>query len=164
MEGVPGEPEALDHGNFLAAGGEDARRAVFRVPPNRVAAPSDGVLEFGPAVFRQFDKRIGFEDAAGLYAAAVPGLAQKERSPLVYELWFNANLGASDLSYLTRQVEPNTNQIARIRQMILALPGEASERHMALMAQALSQSARQLKPELKPRAEMAQRFASIRAT
>jgi len=92
-----------------------------------------------------------FELAAKLYAKSLWGLDQKEETPLVYQQWFNANLGASDLAYVTRQQEPETNQLVRIRTAIETLPGAAAERHMAAFAKHLGQSANQLRPELKPR-------------
>jgi hypothetical protein len=92
----------------------------------------------------------GFERAASLYASALSTIEEKEQSPRVYQLWFNANLGASDLAYVTRQQEPETNQLQRIRAAILSLPGGAAERHMSMFAKALGQSVNMLRPELKP--------------
>jgi len=93
----------------------------------------------------------GFERAAALYASALSGIEEKEQSPKVYQQWFNANLGASDLAYVTRQQEPETNQLQRIRAAILSLPGGAAERHMSAFAKSLGQSVNTLRPELKPR-------------
>jgi len=92
-----------------------------------------------------------FEAAAELYAAALPDIAEKEQSPVVYQQWFNANLGASDLAYVTRQQEPETEQLTRIRTAILSLPGDAAGRHLSKFAVDLGQQARSLRPELKPR-------------
>jgi len=93
----------------------------------------------------------GFARAAALYAEALSGIEEKEQSPKVYQQWFNANLGASDLAYVTRQQEPETNQLHQIRAAILALPGGAAERHLASFAKSLGQSASSIKAELKPR-------------
>jgi hypothetical protein len=93
----------------------------------------------------------GFERAAVLYASALSGIEEKDQSPRVYQQWFNANLGASDLAYVTRQQEPETNQLQRIRAAILSLPGGAGERHMSAFAKSLGQSVNTLWPELKPR-------------
>src|SRR5262245_8754839 len=93
----------------------------------------------------------GFARAATLYAEALPGIEEKEQSPKVYQQWFNTTLGASDLSYVTRQQEPETNQLQQIRAAILALPGTAAERHLAAFAKQLGQSANTIKAELKPR-------------
>jgi hypothetical protein len=93
----------------------------------------------------------GFERAAALYAAILPQLEEKDQTPKVYQQWFNANLGASDLAYVTRQQEPETNHLQRIRNAILALPAVAAERHMSAFAKGLGQNANSLRPELKPR-------------
>ncbi len=93
----------------------------------------------------------GFARAAALYADALSGIEEREQSPKVFQQWFNANLGASDLAYVTRQQEPETNQLQLIRSAILALPGGAAERHMAAFAKQLGQSANTIKAELKPR-------------
>jgi hypothetical protein len=92
-----------------------------------------------------------FEQAAGLYAAQLASLEPKDQTVLAYMQWFNANLGASDLAYVTRQQEASTNQLARLRAALLALPGEAAERHLALFGRELNQSLDTIKPELKPR-------------
>jgi hypothetical protein len=93
----------------------------------------------------------GFENAAQLYAASLPNTEEKDESPQVYQQWFNANLGASDLAYVTRQQEPETNQLQRIRNAILALPDAAAERHLSAFASSLTESLNTLRPELKPR-------------
>ena len=93
----------------------------------------------------------GFARAAALYAEALSGIEEKDQSPRAYQQWFNANLGASDLAYVTRQQEPETNQLQQIRAAMLALPGTAAERHLAAFAKQLGQSANSIKAELKPR-------------
>jgi hypothetical protein len=92
-----------------------------------------------------------FELAARLYAESLATIEEKDETPLVYQQWFNANLGASDLAYVTRQQEPETNQLARVKNAMLALSGAAADRHLAAFAKQLNQSANQLRPELKPR-------------
>ena len=92
-----------------------------------------------------------FARAAELYAAALPHTDEKDETPLAYQLWFNANLGASDLAYVTRQQEPETNQLQRLKNAILSLPNGVAERHLAAFAKQLNQSANSLRPELKPR-------------
>ncbi|HEU0040071.1 MAG TPA: hypothetical protein VFR76_12440, partial [Verrucomicrobiae bacterium] len=93
----------------------------------------------------------GFAHAAELYAAALPNIEEKEQTPKVFQQWFNASLGASDLANVTRQQEPETNQLQRIQTAILSLPGGAAEKHMATFAKQLGQNANTLKSELKPR-------------
>lgn len=93
----------------------------------------------------------GFAKAAELYAAALPQLEEKDETPLVYQQWFNANLGASDLAYVTRQQEPETNQLQRVKVAMTSLPDGAGERHLTAFAKQLGQNANNLRPELKPR-------------
>lgn len=89
-----------------------------------------------------------FQKAAALYAAQ---LDPARYTADVFVNWFNANLGASDLAYVTRQQEPSTNHLARIRDTILALPDSAGPRHLELFAAAINESLNTIKGELKPR-------------
>ncbi|MFN0069550.1 MAG: hypothetical protein ACKVYV_18180, partial [Limisphaerales bacterium] len=92
-----------------------------------------------------------FARAAEMYAAKLPALDEPDETTRVFEQWFNATLGASDLAYLTRQTEPSTNQLGRIRAAMAGLPGEASARHRTAFARGLSERSQGLRPELKPR-------------
>jgi hypothetical protein len=100
------------------------------------------------------EKREGsfnaFQRAADLYAATLPGLGEKDETPLVYQQWLNANLGASDLAMVTRQQEPSAGHIERVRKAIMALPGEAAERHLNSLAKAVASSTDSLPPNMKP--------------
>lgn len=100
------------------------------------------------------EKREGsfnaFQRAAELYARAVPTLEQKDETPIVYQQWVNANLGASDLAMVTRQQEASAGHIERIRKAILALPGGAAERHLDLLAKAVMSGTETLPGHLKP--------------
>lgn len=89
--------------------------------------------------------------AADLYAKQVGALEEKEQTPFVYQQWFNATLGASDLAFLTRAQKMDTNRIDQIRAAILALPADTVERHVALLGKALVDAITALPPELKPR-------------
>ena len=93
----------------------------------------------------------GFARAAELYAAALPQMEEKAETPLVYQQLFNANLGASDLAYVTRQQEPETNQLQLVKTAMTSLPEGAGERHLTAFAKQLGQNANTLRPELKPR-------------
>ncbi len=93
----------------------------------------------------------GFAKAAELYARAVPGLEEIDQSTQVFDYWFNATLGASDLSYVTRQQEPEASQLMRVREAINSLPGAAAGRHLSRFAAALANSANGLQPQLKAR-------------
>src|SRR5688572_22431107 len=79
-----------------------------------------------------------FKRAAELYAAKSPSTEEKEETVQVYQQWFNANLGASDLAYVTRQQEPSTNTLAQIRGALLGLPADTAERHWKLLAKSLN--------------------------
>ena len=78
-----------------------------------------------------------FARAAALYAAEVPDLAESDETNQPFELWFHAGLGACDLGQIDQETQPNLAQPARIREAILALPGESAERHMSKFANAL---------------------------
>jgi len=93
----------------------------------------------------------GFEKAAALYAAQVLSLEDSEQTPQVFQQWFNVTLGASDLSYLTRQQEADTNHLARVRTALHGLPAAVAERHIAAFGSGLAGSMESIKPELKPR-------------
>jgi hypothetical protein len=79
----------------------------------------------------------GFEQAARLYAAALPELDEDEEAVNLYETWFYASLGACDLQALDSYKQPVQSQFALIRGAIEALPGEAARRHMDRFANAL---------------------------
>ncbi len=90
-----------------------------------------------------------FDKAAKLYAAKLPTLGEKEETPVIFQQWLNANLGASDLAMVTRQQESNAKSLQRIREAILTLPGAAAERHFAALAKAVTSSAESLPANLK---------------
>ncbi|MEY2411140.1 MAG: hypothetical protein QOF48_3810 [Verrucomicrobiota bacterium] len=92
-----------------------------------------------------------FEKAARLYAGQVPAMNEKDQTALVYQQWFNATLGASDLAFLTRQQKIDTNRIDQIRDALMALSSEAAERHAGMFGRALVDAITALPPELKPR-------------
>ena len=93
-----------------------------------------------------------FAKAAQLYAGALPKLEEKDETVTVYQQWFNAALGASDLAQLTRQQAPSASQLEQIKQALTGLqPADLRERHVERFGQGLSESVQSLKPELKPR-------------
>jgi len=91
----------------------------------------------------------GFAHAAKLYAQALPGLAQDEEANNLYETWFYASLGASDLQAIDSYKQPRQEQFALIRAAILALPGEAATRHMDRFANALFTRISSVNPAVK---------------
>ena len=93
-----------------------------------------------------------FHRASEKYIAALPTLKESEQTSLVYQQWFNAALGASDLAALTRQAMPSKPEIDRIRTAMLAIPDEKlADKHMESFGKWLSDGSQQLKPELKHR-------------
>jgi hypothetical protein len=91
------------------------------------------------------------QKAAELYASQVAAIDENLQTPMVFQQWFNATLGASDLAFLTRQQKMDTNRIDQIRDAMLALPTDTVERHIAAFGRGLADSINGLPPELKPR-------------
>ncbi len=106
-------------------------------------APNSEFSDARKSAFAQFER------AAKLYAAKVPELAEDEEATQVYEIWFYASLGACDLGHIREENVPDVKQPARIREAILALPGEAAERHMAMFANSLFTRMSAAKPAVK---------------
>jgi hypothetical protein len=90
-----------------------------------------------------------FRRAAELYAQTVPELKLEEETTKAYELWFYASLGAADLPSVDETKVADPRQAALIRDAILALPGEAAERHMARFANTLFTRMSSAKPQIK---------------
>lgn len=78
-----------------------------------------------------------FKQAAEEYAAKVKDLSEDDETTQVYEQWFYASLGACDIKQITEERQPDLKQPALIKAAILALPGEAAERHMGKFANSL---------------------------
>ena len=109
---------------------------------NQIAPSSEFSARRGEALDR-------FRHAAELYAATVPSLKQSEQSAEVYQHWFYAGLGASDLNRIDHESTPDPRQPGLIRDAILALPGEASEHHLGMFANALFTRMSGLSPAVK---------------
>ena len=89
-----------------------------------------------------------FKEAAALYALQT-AVTRDKPNALLFQLWFNSNLGASDLSYVTRQQTPDIGNLQQIREAILVLPD--SEGHFKAFGESIDTNSRKLTPELKPR-------------
>ena len=89
-----------------------------------------------------------FGEAASLYALQTAVTADRPDAT-AFQLWFNANLGASDLSYVTRQQTPEIGNLQQIREAMLVLPD--SEGHFKAFGNSIATNSRRLTPELKPR-------------
>ena len=92
-----------------------------------------------------------FQAAAGLYAKALPGLEAKTQTPQVYQQWFYASLGASDLEAVKFEYPEAPKQIPLIREALTALPGEAGKKLLTEFANSLSTRMSAVQPELKHR-------------
>src|SRR5262249_28266387 len=69
----------------------------------------------------------------------------------VFDFWYCAGLGACDPQAITEETVADTRQPKLIREALLAIPGEAGERHMSRFANALFVRLSQVKPSIKYR-------------
>jgi hypothetical protein len=92
-----------------------------------------------------------FEQAARLYAGVVKDLAEEDQSTKVFEQWFHAGLGACDLGQVNEEKLSDSRQPPLIRAALLALPGEAAEKHRARFANTLFTHLSAVKPTVKYR-------------
>ncbi len=77
--------------------------------------------------------------------------ASTARSAWTHFAWFQAALGASDLGQLTRQVDPDKNQIALIATALRQAPAEQRDALFASFGESLVTTAATVPPQLKPR-------------
>ncbi|MGI9243500.1 MAG: hypothetical protein ACR2RV_22055 [Verrucomicrobiales bacterium] len=106
---------------------------------------SDGFAARRADAFKEFAK------AAAMYEAKLPDLAEDEESSDVYDTWFYAALGASDIGAIQDHQQPARKQLPLIREALDRLPGLAAERHLARFANNLSSRVSSVKAELKSR-------------
>ena len=92
---------------------------------------------------------VGYAKAARTYVSTLS--TEQKPDITVYSQWFAAALGASDLSYLSRQQEADGDQVAAVRDAITGLPGSLAETHRELFARQVVQSLGEINAELKPR-------------
>ena len=78
-----------------------------------------------------------FKESAEMYAKKVEALPSDKWSAQVFENWFYASLGDSDLGKLKKDKQADLKQMPIIREAILALPGETVDKHMGLFANSL---------------------------
>lgn len=98
---------------------------------------------------RRLESFAEFQKAARLYAQAVPTLREDEQTTDVYDYWFYASLGATNLGQIDHRTTAAPRQPALLRAAILALPGETAEHHMGMFANNLFTRASALKPNVK---------------
>ncbi|MEQ1630901.1 MAG: hypothetical protein ABL997_00915, partial [Planctomycetota bacterium] len=92
-----------------------------------------------------------FAAAAESYNKVVAELPREEESTEVYEHWFYAALGSSDLQNISHEHVHVQSQIDAVREHIKALPGDAAERHMSRFANLLFTRMSSLNPAVKLR-------------
>ncbi|HZW08177.1 MAG TPA: hypothetical protein VFF65_13725, partial [Phycisphaerales bacterium] len=100
-----------------------------------------------------------FEQAAARYAASVA--AGEEREDIgVYERWFGAAMGTSQLNFIAVDDlptesgpgdAPRDDQVERVRKAIAALPPDAAFRHVSDFARVIGSAVSRAEPEVKPR-------------
>ena len=91
-----------------------------------------------------------YRRAAELYAASLKKLPVEKRSVEVYQAWFQAALGASDLAFLLPNHKTDLDQIGLVRQALMNLPADLQERHVALFGESLNDAVGSVPPQLKP--------------
>ncbi|MBL8857732.1 MAG: hypothetical protein JNL28_04390 [Planctomycetes bacterium] len=79
-----------------------------------------------------------FRRAADAYAAALPTLEVEKETPLVFDTWFYAALGACDLKAINHKKVLAAAEIDKIRTALLALPTDRVERHVAAFVNSLT--------------------------
>ena len=76
----------------------------------------------------------GFARAATLYGQAL-GSGKSAPSAAPYLAWFHASLGASESGYLTRETQPDVDQVERVRRAIEVLGEQQAAEHAGLFAE-----------------------------
>lgn len=144
-------------------------RAILMEPDSWEHAISKAALAYERLAHRKAQSGEDLENYAELrrasfdaFAAAAESYARAAESgrirptAAVYLAWFNAAIGATDLSQLTRdnilyEGSERDTQIKRIKASMRAMPVELEDEHIGLMAQALAGAVNSLNPEVKPR-------------
>jgi hypothetical protein len=97
-----------------------------------------------------------FQQAADRYAASIT--AGEEREDIgVYERWFGAAMGTSQLNFISAEEMPKEgeaqkdDQVERIKKAIAALPPDAAFRHISDFARVIGAAVSRAEPEVKPR-------------
>ena len=100
-----------------------------------------------------------FEQAASRYAASIAAGAEREDIG-VYERWFGAAMGTSQLNFISADDlpsetsaadAPKDDQVERIKKAIAALPPDSAFRHISDFAGVMGAAVSRAEPEVKPR-------------
>ncbi len=111
----------------------------------QVVQPTTEFVDRRQAAFEKF------ATAAELYRAVVPELKAAEHSTDVYDYWFYASLGATDLGQVSHENQPVPSQYPLILAAIEGLPGETADQHMGKFANQLFTRMSTVQPQAKYR-------------
>jgi hypothetical protein len=92
-----------------------------------------------------------FARAAQLYAASLPSAEPSKDTAEVFETWFYAALGASDLNRIDAKTQLAQSEIARIKTALDALPADRIARHIEMFGNALTTRIGSCNPAVKSR-------------
>ncbi len=138
------EPESWSHAVTRAA-------LAFDRLEHRKSTQGEDFPEYESLRQASFD---AFADAASRYAAAAAG-GGIPTSIDVHAAWFNAAVGATQLSQLTRdsilaEGPRRDEQLQRIREQLEAMPASQAEEHVGLFVQRIVGELGGVSPEVKP--------------
>ena len=92
-----------------------------------------------------------FARAADLYARSRPTAEPAKDTTRLYETWFYAALGASDLNRIDAKTQLATAEIGRIKAALESLPAERVARHVEMFGNALTTRIGSCSPAVKSR-------------
>ena len=92
-----------------------------------------------------------FRKATELYIASAKDIEQDEETTKPFETWWYASLGAVDLGRIDDKKQPDLRQPAIIRDVLMTMPKQQSERHLKLFANTLFTRMSSVKPAVKYR-------------
>lgn len=98
------------------------------------------------------NRKAAFEEfalAARLYVAKAGQVAEDDETLSPFDQWFYASLGSCDVAAINEKNLADFRQAPLIRDAILALPGEAAERHMSKFASAMFTRMSSVNPAVK---------------
>ncbi len=88
--------------------------------------------------------------AADLYRETISEIGKSEQNSQVYRQWFQSALGASDLTYLTRQDQPDMDEVEQIGLALRALPEDVIDHHLNHFGTSLTSGINNLPAQLRP--------------
>lgn len=139
------EPDTWEHAIARAA-------LAYERLEHRKAQAGEELADYEQLRELSFD---AFRDAAVAYAESA-ARGEVDATANVFTVWFNAAVGATDLTTVTRdnvlyEGSERDTQIVAIGETIAAMPAAAADEHLSLLAGVLTSSINRLSPEVKPR-------------